>query len=410
MNSWAQQAFKRGAIAIVALALAALSGPAAAEPNDKAATKPAELTIYKSRYYDIHTDMGRDTVREAAARLTTMAWEYHRRTAGVTKKPIRRMPFYLFSSREDYYDAGGMRGTRGMYHWDRLMAFASDGTDGELWRAVQHEAFHQFAYQAIGRNMPPWLDEGLAEYFEQGIWTGDGLVTGLIPPAQLKRVKKLIAEDKLLPLAEMIIMPRAKWNADLRVANYDQAWSMVHFLVQAKAGKHQDAFAQFVNDIADGRGWRTAFERRFGDVQTLQRRYCRWWASLGQNPTADEYDFTTVQILTSYLARASSQGQTFKDVGGFFQAAREGELKHDPKQWLPPSLLADALQRSDGAGRWSLTQAKPWPELVLTRADGAVFAGRFKAARGKATEVAVKISRPAATRPSRSPHSPSPRR
>jgi hypothetical protein len=259
------------------------------------------------------------------------------------------------------------------------MALAPDPLHDGFWQTVQHEGFHQFAHQTISRKMPVWLDEGLAEYFEHGIWTGDGFVTGVIPPVRLKRIKKLIAEQKVRAFEEMLEMTRLEWNAAILKANYDQAWSMVHFLIQGEGGKYQQGFAEFVNDIADYRPWKMAFKRRFGsDLQGFQRRYSSWWSSLPEDPTGERYDLAVAQTLTSYLGRAHAQRQVFSDAGAFMLAGRNGGLKCDPGQWLPPGLLVSALERARSAGKWSLIRTRGAPKLVLENANGVVFTGTFE--------------------------------
>ena len=47
--------------------------------------------------------------------------------------------------------------------------------------------------------MPTWLNEGLAEYFGEGIFTGDGFVTGVISPERLAIGS---IEEKKLPRAK----------------------------------------------------------------------------------------------------------------------------------------------------------------------------------------------------------------
>src|SRR6267154_384999 len=76
----------------------------------------------------------------------------------------------------------------------------------ETWQIVQHEGFHQFVYFVVGGDVPTWVNEGLAEYFGEGIFTGDGMVTGIIPMRRLKRVKAEIAENKFISTKEMMLM------------------------------------------------------------------------------------------------------------------------------------------------------------------------------------------------------------
>jgi len=389
--------------ALAGVLLAAASAPAA--PPARAAPK---LKTYQTKYYVIHSDLDLETVREAAARLTAMAEEYHRRTKGFSGAIRKRLPFYLFADAGDYHAAGGVPGSSGVFGGGRLMAVVPRERRRGLWKTVQHEGFHQFAASVISRKLPPWVNEGLAEYFGHAIWTGDNYVTGLIPPQRLRRLKKTINSKRLRPFVDMITMTQAEWNARLEPRNYDQAWSMVHFLVHGDGGKYQKSFAQFINDVARGRPWRLAFIRRFGrEVDDFQQRYGRWWTSLGENPTVERYTLATVQTLTSYLARAFAQRQRFDDAGAFFEAARAGELKVSAGRWLPPRLLDEALKQAQGLGRWSLDTARSRPGLVLVGQDGVIFTGRFVLRGAEAAAVSVTVlapagasSRPSGSRPS----------
>jgi len=395
-----------GKIAIcVALAgaLPATSAPAA--PPTGAASK---LKTYRTKYYVIHSDLDLETVREAALRLTTMAEEYHRRTKGFSGTIRKRLPFYLFADPSDYRASGGIAGTSGIYLGGSLMAVAPRDRRQGLWKVIQHEGFHQFAATVISRKLPPWVNEGLAEYFGQAVWTGDNYITGLIPPSRLRRLQKAINGKRLRAFLEIITMTQTEWNARLERRNYDQAWSMVHFLVHGDGGKHQKSFARFINDVARGRPWRLVFIRRFGrDVDAFQQRYVRWWTSLGENPTAGKYTLAIVQTLTSYLARASARRQRLDDAEDFFRIARAGELKAPPEQWLPPRLLDETLKQAQELGTWSLDTGRSPPGLVLVRPDGVAFTGRF-VLRGEGVEaVSVTVcpqpranSRPCVSKPS----------
>ena len=195
----------------------------------------------------------------------------------------------------------------------------------------------------------------------------------------------------------MILMTREQWNSRLSGGNYDQAWSMVHFLVHADDGKYQKGFARFINDVAAGRPWRLAFIRRFGkDVDAFQLRYGEWWTSLPDNPTEEKYILSTVQTLTSFLGRSFAKGQKFDSAEAFFDSAREGKLKMNPEQWLPPELLKEALSRSAAPVRWSLNTERSRPRLLGTLSDGTVFTGTFVLRGTSVEKVEVSITSPPA--------------
>jgi len=365
----------RYAIAIVMCGLLAM--PQAARGKVPSAVRK-KLREYKTRYYTIYTDLDKDTVREAAARLTSMAREYQHRTRGFARKLSKRMPFYLFARREDYYAAGAKEGSSGMYTGEELMAVASGGASERLWHVVQHEGYHQYSGAVIRARVPVWVEEGLAEYFAEGLWTGDGLVTGVVPPLRLFVLKGMIREKQITPFEKMMTMTYSQWSSQLKMANYTQAWSMVHFLVHGEEGKYRDAFAGFINDAAKGYAWYRAFTRRFGDdKEAFERRYATWWFRLSPKATTDRHTVATVETLTSFLARAHLTGQRFTSADAFLQAARGGSLRARDEHWLPPSLLARAAAKAAKLKGWSLEIVRKRPQLVLPRPEGGKLVGTF---------------------------------
>jgi hypothetical protein len=419
------------------LAVAA-QAPAATKAAAKAAARPAtsrpHLKAYPSRYYIVYSDLDAETVREAAARMTAMAEEYHRRTRGFAGTIHRRLPFYLFRGAKDYYDAGGMKGSAGIYDAGRqaLLALAAQGADERLWHTVQHEGFHQFADMVIGGELPIWINEGMAEYFGHGIWTGDGFVTGVIPPYRLQRVQEHIRGQRVVPFEEMLRMTVQEWGDAVRDAprheddanavgpggsarrgdpnaperpaagkctqarvNYDQAWSMVHFLAHAEDGRYRKALVAMIGDVSGGRDWKASFQQRLGrNIEAFEKRYRQWWLAQKPDATQELYTKAVVAILTSFLARAVAGGQKFQDVEDFLRAARDGQLKCPKSQWLPPRLLNDALLY---ARLWrrglSLEASGRIPKLVLQWGSQKTFTGSFTCSRGKAENVKVTVTR-----------------
>ena len=386
-------------LCMAAAASADNDGDAHREGSDT--DRPAEFKTYSTRYHVIRTDLGKNVVREAAARLDSLTVEYVSRTQGFSGKARTKMKFYMFARRADYYAAGGPKGTAGLYDGAKLMAVVPDKPDQQFWRIVQHEGFHQFADTVIAPDLPAWLSEGLAEYFGEAIWTGDRYVTGVISNERLKRIRVMIKADNLRPIDEMAELTIQQWNTRLQKRDYDQAWSMVHYLVHAENGKYQKDFAKFVNDIVVGRPWSFAFINRFGEFGNFKRKYTEWWLALGDNPTAEKYDLATMQTLMSFLARTTAEGQSFKNFNAFTTAARDGALRYPKNQWLPQSLLIDVLQRSDGAGKWTLRETKTITALFLRKPDGTLIKGTLARAEGRVGKVSVSVIRPVPAKPPR---------
>ncbi len=338
-----------------------------------------QLKTYETQYYALHTDLDEEDVRAATSRLALLAEEYHRRTAGLAGTVRERLPFYLFTSRADYEKAGGRRGTAGVYTGRMLAAVADPDQPEAMWYTIQHEGFHQFAHVAIGAGLPIWANEGLAEYFAEGVFTGDEFYTGLVPPPRLARLKALLKDGKLKSVRAMMQMSSEAWAVDLRGTHYDQAWSLVHFLAHADGEQYQTPFFDFLREVSRGQEWERAWLKHLGgDVEAFAERWRAYWLGLPADPTADLHAQTVVSTLTSFLARAASQRQTFNDADEFFAAARKGELKAHRKDWLPPDLLTRALEVAPHVGEWSLARRSGQRVLTCTTSLGTVIEGTFR--------------------------------
>lgn len=380
-----------------------LAWPAEGRPagaSQPPATGPADGTmkVYPGRFYIIHTDLGDQAAREAEVRMSAMAEEYRRRTRGLRGRIPTRLPFHIFRRQGDYLDQGGLRGSAGQYDGTKLMALAPEGLNEGVWHEIQHEGFHQFAHTVISGSLPVWVNEGLAEYFAYAIWTGDAFITGLVRPNLLGQVQDAIRRRKVIPFAEILTMDQKQWNARLSDPTearqgYDQAWAMVHFLAHADEGRYAKPLARFIGDLSRGAEAKEAFQRRIGgNIAAFEAQYEQWW--LGQSPAAGEdlYVRAVVQSLTSFLARAVSQGQQFASAEDFLRQASAGGLKSHPQQWLPESLLTGALRSARRMDGWSIDASGKVPQLVLKLPSGKAFRGSFSCAGGRAYNVAVSVT------------------
>jgi hypothetical protein len=308
-----------------------------------------------------------------------MAEEYRRRTSDFSGEIRKKFPFYLFRREADYHAAGGTPNTAGEYdpNAHALMAFAGDdGPNLATWYTVQHEGFHQFADQVIGKQLPICVNEGLAEYFGEALFTGDGFVAGVVPPWRLKRVQATMEAGKFAPLREIMSLSHKQWNARISTTTYDQVWSLVHFLVHADDGARREGLVALLKD-PNG-----AFEQHLGNIEDLETMWRTYWSQLSENPTADLYVEATLRTLTSFLARATARRQQFASFAEFLAAAEKGRLKMAESDWLPPSLLSDALKRTatlqNEGGQFTLELDAPRPPKIAYRArGGSRMVGRF---------------------------------
>ena len=386
------------------LAIVAPNPPAAADsPPEIGSHLPLDLPEYDTRYYRVYTDVDPDEVKEACIRMTKMAEEYHNRTSDFAGQITQRLPFYLFKSSDEYYAAGGMKNSAGVFNGSRLMAIGDKRFGRQIWHVVQHEGFHQFVHAVIGGAIPIWVNEGMAEYFGEAVFTGDGFVSGVIPAARLARVRKTLAlspqNGGFKSLHKIMEMSHAQWNQELSLQNYDQAWSMVQFLAHGDGGIYQQAFGHYMGMLGSGQDPRAAWTANFGDNDdAFEARWRAYWESLPADPTSDLYGKATVATLTSFLARAFDQKQTFATFDDFEQAAEAGTLKYSPDEWLPPALLTATLRdlavRREKGERFGLIVASGMrpPTLTLSTEDALHVVGKFTVSEGHVEAVTATVS------------------
>lgn len=361
---------KQRALLVSLLWALALCGPAIAAPA---------LKTYSTQYYIMHTDLDTDDTKEAIIRMTRMAEEYHNRTSEFSGAIREKLPFFLFKNGEDYYEAGGLPGSAGVFTGSALLAIAGEHANARTWHVVQHEGFHQFAAAVIRGEIPTWLNEGIAEYFGESLFTGDGFVSGVVPSWRMKRVQEELKKNTFKSVKQMMLLPHDAWNSNLSVVNYDQAWSMVQFLAHGDNGRYQQPFVNFMKLIGRGVQWPTAWRQTFGDASGFEQQWRDYWLKMPDNPTAELYAQATTATLNSFLARATAQKQHFASFDEFQSAAQDHRLKTGDSidEWLPADLLEQALAwvKNSDAVQWSLQTVDKAPQLTATLPDGTRLVG-----------------------------------
>ncbi|MCK6447560.1 MAG: DUF1570 domain-containing protein [Planctomycetes bacterium] len=208
-----------------------LNALASRAANGPGWSKPLEV---KTAHYVVASDIDRKTCVEAAEMLENSLARFQARLGPLPKERAEPFRVYLFSGFAGYRryvrDAldSGAENTAGMYHMglEQLLIWNQPDHEGML-RTVRHEGLHQFVDQSIGE-LPRWLNEGLAELYENAEFTRGPSRELLTHPEHLFVLR---ADDvKLVSLAEFVRQDAAQFMADPEVS-YAQAWALVHFLM-----------------------------------------------------------------------------------------------------------------------------------------------------------------------------------
>ncbi len=136
--------------------------------------------------------------------------------------------------------------------------------------------FHEYVHALTSDNsrpLPPWLSEGIAEYYssfevesnEKKVWLGKAIANHVF----------YLREQKFLPLQRLFAVDHRSPEYNERERKgvfYAQSWALVHYLLLGNNSKWQPQFLQFVNALAAGRPVDDSFKQIFKtDYATLEK-------------------------------------------------------------------------------------------------------------------------------------------
>ncbi|MBA3273923.1 MAG: DUF1570 domain-containing protein [Chthoniobacterales bacterium] len=324
-------------LALCLLTLHCASAPARAEESFTG----GKWRVMRTGHYEVHTDLERALAEDLGKRLEVMHREYSTRLSDFQQsgkeEPVYQV--YLFANKSDYHELTGNRfsNTGGVYmsHKKVLAAFLENQGRDALRRTLQHEAFHQFALTTINDELPVWLNEGMAEYFAEGIWTGNGFMVGQVAPRRIRQLQSDMSSKKLVPFRELLAMSLDEWNESLSgnsqrgAVHYNQTWAMVHFLVHGANGTepYRKRLTHMLKLLHTGTPGDEAFRQAFSDnIEGFQTRFVEYANELKATPEATMIE--RQDVLADMLTALSTQNELqFDSFTRFRRAVTEGGFR-----------------------------------------------------------------------------------
>lgn len=140
-------------------------------------------------------------------------------------------------------------------------------------------AFHEYIHLVMhltAPHLPRWVDEGVAEFYEETEIRGRGFKIGFpkLGSWQLMRNSRLIPLDVLQQVDH-----RSDYYNDERKRRYfyAQSWLLVHYLMVADNAKRQGQLSQYLSFVVQGVPLDEAFQQAFQtDYATLQKELQRY--------------------------------------------------------------------------------------------------------------------------------------
>lgn len=129
---------------------------------------------------------------------------------------------------------------------------------------IFHEYVHLLVNNTLGKtNIPPWFNEGLAEYYstfdiedDRKVYLGNLLYGHL----ELLRSTQLVPLGKLFAV-DYYSLERNKHDA--RGIFYAESWALVHYLIQGNEGKRRKQLGAFLDLLRKSTSVETAFRQAF---------------------------------------------------------------------------------------------------------------------------------------------------
>lgn len=292
--------------------------PALAEPD---------LRTVETRSYTIHSDLPKADFERIAEHMDLVHAQFSERFRGFAVYDTAKLPVWVFNHREDYvaylarFGVNAV-GTGGLFFVSPetgpgLAAWQGDSPLESLQGVLRHEGFHQFGYQRFANNMPQWLNEGLAEYFNDTIITPRRSATGLVDPLTLARLRLAQKKGDLLHLQELMGISSQDWitlvnDQDAKAGvMYPQAWSVVHFLIKGENGRYEKLMLEYLLQLSRGQTPRIATVETFGvDLEPMHRAWLEHLEGLEPDPILLAQHRLRAAALAVASAHASDPGAT----------------------------------------------------------------------------------------------------
>ena len=216
---------------------------------DKTGADKEQLTWEKARiketeHYIIKANISQEALDDLCYLMECFYFEA-KKIFKVTRDPGIKLRVSVFKNDKEYYANGGTGGSRGI--------FMARGSDKQIMTFYQpplttsvllHEGTHQFV-NIVCSNVPIWINEGLATYYESSKFEGTSLKTNIVNQNRLQLIRDLILK-KDVPRLEDIINIR---QANFTIYEYAQCWSLVYFFMNYNQGQYADELEAYFEAI-----------------------------------------------------------------------------------------------------------------------------------------------------------------
>ena len=295
------------------LVLAALLPPLLPAQRPKAGPwlhrKPPEgWVVHESRSYQIQSQAGIEKAKRLANHMEAMLRVYRKRFRA-DKGSFKRYTIKLFKDRKAYLGYGAPRGTGGYYNKvDREMVTFDTGKwmdeaptpetgpksrERRLGRrggmdvlgVAAHEGWHQYFHWYVTSwvQLPPWVNEGMGDYFYACRPRGKGRRSTLDPQVNRGRfpiIWSAVKSDKHVPIKQILSYSKADYYSNPSVC-YAEGWAICYFLLHHKDKKLRRVLPTLIGLVRDDTNIPKITKAAFRgiDLDELEKEWKQWVTS-----------------------------------------------------------------------------------------------------------------------------------
>lgn len=158
------------------------------------------------------------------------------------------------------------------------ITISTEGDDADTFGTIFHEYVHFMLDINFGKSdIPPWFNEGLAEYYQTFAIENDQKVKlGMFQQGHLQ----LLSQSQLMPLETLFNVSNYALHQQgnhSRSIFYAQSWALIHYLLQHNKGEKNDSLGKFltalVNDIPPEKAFQDAFQMNYAQMEKELKKY-----------------------------------------------------------------------------------------------------------------------------------------
>lgn len=155
------------------------------------------------------------------------------------------------------------------------ITLSTEGTDADTYGTIFHEYVHFIINTNFGKSeVPPWFNEGLAEYYQTFEIEEDQKVKLGLPQGNHLA---LLQQNKLIPLGTFFNISNRALNENAnhsRSIFYAQAWALIHYLVQSGKAEGMGKFlVMSLSNKPAEQAFKEAFGIDYSQMETDLRKY-----------------------------------------------------------------------------------------------------------------------------------------